>query len=215
MNRFDRSRQILAISSAGLAGFVDATGYLSANGYFVSFMSGNTTRLAVNLAQHPARALAPVLLLGGFLAGVIAGALVAARAGEGRKPAVLALVAALLLVAAIAENAAASRNLALAAMVMAMGAINNTFQRDGEVAVGVSYMTGALVKLGQAMAARLMGRPGGGWAPHLLLWLGLAGGAVAGAVAFTHLGGSAAWIAFVWAGALALVARRISAAPPA
>ena len=63
--------------------------------------------------------------------------------------------------------------------------------------------------------ARLMGRPGGGWAPHLLLWLGLAGGAVAGAVAFTHLGGSAAWIAFVWAGALALVARRISAAPPA
>ncbi len=213
MNRFDRSRQVLAVCLAGLAGFVDATGYLSAHGYFVSFMSGNTTRLAVNLAQDPRAAIAPLLLICGFVAGVVGGALVAARAGEARKPAVLGLVACLLMVAGMAGSGGWT-NWALAAMVTAMGAINNTFQRDGEVAVGVTYMTGALVRLGQAIAARVMGRRGGSWAPHLMLWLGLAGGAVTGAVAFHHFGVEADWIACGWAWVLALAARGIGAKAP-
>jgi hypothetical protein len=49
MNRMDRSRRRFAMALAGMAGFVDAAGYLSAGGYFVSFMSGNTTRLGVAL----------------------------------------------------------------------------------------------------------------------------------------------------------------------
>ncbi|MDM8353607.1 DUF1275 family protein, partial [Brevundimonas diminuta] len=36
---------------AGLAGYVDSLGFLHLGGVFVSFMSGNTTRLAVNLAE--------------------------------------------------------------------------------------------------------------------------------------------------------------------
>lgn len=209
MNRFDRPRQALAVSLAGLAGFVDATGYLSANGYFVSFMSGNTTRLAVNLARDMPRAIPPLLLICGFVAGVIGGAIIAASTGERRKPAVLGLVAALLLAAALAASTGWG-NIALAAMVLAMGAINNTFQRDGEVSVGVTYMTGALVRLGQGIAARLMGRPGGVWLPHLLLWLGLAGGAVGGAWAYLHLGAATHWIACLWAIALAGAAQRIA-----
>ena len=183
MQRLDRPRQALAMALAGLAGFVDATGFLSAHGYFVSFMSGNTTRLAVNLARDPAAALEPAALIAGFVLGVIGGALVAAYSGRWRKPLVLGLVTVLLGLAALADAFAAPAA-SLAAMVLAMGALNNSFQRDGEVAVGVTYMTGALVKLGQGIAARIAGRGGEGWLAHLLLWLGLAGGAVAGALAW-------------------------------
>ena len=38
----------LQLGLSALAGLLDATGFLIANGYFVSFMSGNTTQLGVN-----------------------------------------------------------------------------------------------------------------------------------------------------------------------
>ena len=198
MNRLDRGRQRLAVGLAGLAGFIDAIGFLSADGYFVSFMSGNTTRLGVNIARDPAQAVIPALLIAGFVAGVTAGAVVAAVTGARRKPAVLALVAALL------TAAAASRGLTppaftLALLVGAMGALNNTFQRDGEVSVGLTYMTGALVKLGQAIGARLLGQPRSGWEAYAVLWCGLAAGAVLGALAWSHLSGAALWLGAGWA----------------
>lgn len=70
MEQLDRSRQTIALLAAALAGFVDAVGFLSADGYFVSFMSGNTTRLAVDLAIDPHGALIPALIIIGFVAGV-------------------------------------------------------------------------------------------------------------------------------------------------
>ncbi|MEC8456884.1 MAG: DUF1275 family protein, partial [Pseudomonadota bacterium] len=41
----------LALLLAGLAGYVDSLGFLHLGGVFVSFMSGNSTRLAANLAE--------------------------------------------------------------------------------------------------------------------------------------------------------------------
>ena len=209
MHSIDRSRRQLAIAAAALAGYVDAVGFLSANSYFVSFMSGNTTRLGVDLVTAPQTAMVPALLLVGFVVGVFAGALVAARAGTKRKFAVLALVAALLVISACAVmfgNAAVS----LAFLVLAMGALNNTFQKDGEVSVGLTYMTGALVRFAQGLAAKAMGTGGKGWEGWLMLWLGLALGAVSGAYALTHWPAVALWLAAVWAAALALFARRLA-----
>ena len=208
MNRFDRPRQALAVGLAALAGFVDAFGFLSADGYFVSFMSGNTTRLGVNFARDAALALVPALLILGFVAGVAWGAVLAARSGSRRKVVVLSLVSGLLFGAALAREAGYGAAM-LAALVLAMGALNNTFQRDGEVAVGLTYMTGALVRLGQGIAAALLGRPGNGWTAYLLLWSGLALGAIAGALAFLHMPATAPWIAAAWAGVMAFVARRL------
>ena len=81
MHRYDPGRQRLALGLAGLAGLVDATGFVVAGGYFTSFMSGNTTRMGVELVHSPALALAPLGLIGAFLAGVTGGALV--RLGQG------------------------------------------------------------------------------------------------------------------------------------
>lgn len=210
MNRYDRPRQALAIGLAALAGFTDAVGFLSADGYFVSFMSGNTTRLGVNIARAPQLAIVPALLLGGFVVGVAGGVVIAGQAGTRRKPAVLALVTALLL-AATALRTAGQHGAMLALLVMAMGALNNTFQRDGEVAIGLTYMTGALVKLGGAIGSALLGERRSGWGAYLLLWSGLAGGAVLGALAFSHLAGATLWLAAGWAALMTLAALRIPA----
>ena len=202
MNTLDRNRQALAIALAALAGYIDAVGYLSADGYFVSFMSGNTTRLGVNIARAPHLAAFPALLIAGFVCGVAAGAFVSGKAGRWRKPSVLSLVSLLLLGAALVRSAG-GHGAVLALLVMAMGAINNTFQRGGAVAVGLTYMTGALVKLGQALGAALLREkrtvPQAGGIAWLLLWCGLAGGAVLGALAFSHIADAALWLGAGWA----------------
>ena len=205
---------MLAVSLSMLAGYVDAIGFLSAQGYFVSFMSGNTTRLAVDLLDNWRVALTPGLLIPGFVLGVAAGTVTSIKAGKHRKAAVIALVAILLTLAA-AARAAAAVPLSVAMMVLAMGAINNTFQRDGTVSIGLTYMTGALVRLGQALGAAIAGQSTPGWAAYLLLWAGLLGGAVGGAVLFSLLGTAALWLAAAWAWLMVVPGWRISAGDPA
>src|SRR3546814_13773042 len=91
-------------------------------------------------------------------------------------------------------------------MTVAMGGANAIFQRDGEVSIGVTYMTGALVKLGQRLAAALVGGPRWQWAPYLALWGGLIAGAAAGALAYPRAGMASLWIAVAAAGLLCVYA---------
>jgi uncharacterized membrane protein YoaK (UPF0700 family) len=201
MHRHRKRDIAVAVGAAALAGFVDATGFLSLGGFFVSFMSGNSTRLAVGLAGIPAEALIAGRLIGCFVLGVIAGSLMGAAARRMRRPVVLLLVA--LLVAVGAMLAGTSADLAVLFVAAAMGAENTTFERDGEVSIGLTYMTGTLVKLGQRLAGAIMGGPKLAWAPYLMLWLGLVGGALAGASVWPLFGLSGLWIAVVGAVMLA------------
>ena len=209
MGRLDPARRRLAIALAALAGFIDGSGFLAAGGYFVSFMSGNTTRLAVDLARTPQLALTPALLIAGFVAGVAGGAVLAYRAGRRRKLAVLSLVTALLALAA-ASGGAGWMPVCLGALVLAMGALNNTFRRNGEVAFGLTYMTGSLVRLGQGLAALATGETRTDWLPYLLLWAGLAAGGLAGALTYLALGPAALWLAAAWAFMLMAISSRLA-----
>ncbi|MXP26496.1 DUF1275 domain-containing protein [Altererythrobacter indicus] len=201
MQRLSPSQRRLAIGLAGLAGFVDGVGFLSANGYFVSFMSGNTTRLAVDLVTDTHMARIPALLIGGFVLGVLAGGVVALKSGMQQTRNVLILVTALLLGGALAY-AFGSVVLSVGCMVLAMGALNNSFQRDGGSPFGLTYMTGALVRFGQGLAYWLCGKDVPGFGGLLALWFGLSSGAVAGALAYGQFGG---W-AVALAGALSCIA---------
>lgn len=205
MQSLDRPRRLLALALAALAGFVDAAGYLSADRYFVSFMSGNTTRLGVELAREPAAALLPALLAISFVSGVVGGALVWGRKPGRHKPSLLAGVALALAVAAWLNGNGHDRG-ALIVLAAAMGALNNSFQNGGKVSVGITYMTGALVKLGQGLAARLQRRAVDPWGDWLLLWIALACGATLGALAFVNWPGAALWVAAAVAAALGLAA---------
>ncbi len=132
------------------------------------------------------------------------------RAGHYAKPAVVALVTALLLCAASARMQGAPFAM-LAALVIAMGAINNTFQRGGEVAIGITYMTGALVRIGQSLAHRLSGQRDPSWRSWASLWGGLLAGAVLGATLQDRLPMGCLWIASAWSAAMIVVALNLPA----
>ncbi len=192
MIRHDRTAQAMAVALSTLAGYVDAIGFITLGGFFVSFMSGNSTRFAVGLAEGKPGAFLPLALIGIFVVGVMLGSLTGHFAGPWRKPAVLWLVAALLASAALLSRTHTTPSAFV--LALAMGAENAVFERDGEVQIGVTYMTGTLVKLGQRIVGTMVGSAPSPWAPYLFLWLGLVAGAVAGAILFPRLGAGALWL---------------------
>lgn len=208
MKDYRRREVALAAGLSAVAGYVDAIGFLKLGGFFVSFMSGNSTRLGVGIATgHWEMAGTALTLIGLFVVGAVLGALVARRVGEGRRSAVLALEAALLAVGAglisLGHGAAG-----VAAVVLAMGTENAAFQRNGDVGLGLTYMTGTLVKIGQRIAAALTGGDRWAWVPFAWLWMGLALGGAMGAFAYLRWGVLALWAAAGVVAVLAAVSAR-------
>jgi uncharacterized membrane protein YoaK (UPF0700 family) len=157
MRRTERSLIAVAIALAALGGFVDALGFLSMGGFFVSFMSGNTTRLAVSIGTGmDAPAWRAASLIGAFVTDVMIGTWIANAVPQRRKPAVLAAVTFLLFAAALCHELSVYQP-ALLLIAVAMGAENGVFQRDGEVSIGLTYMTGTLVRFAQRAALALTG----------------------------------------------------------
>jgi uncharacterized membrane protein YoaK (UPF0700 family) len=201
----DTSRNvILACALSALAGYVDAIGFLHLGGLFVAFMSGNSTRMGVSLAEAQwASAAKSVGLIALFVTGAAAGSLIVLGRGVNRQPWVL-LAEALLLAAAALCYAVDLSNAAVAAIVLAMGLENAVFQIEGGAGLGLTYVTGALVKVGQLVAAALTGGARWAWAPNLLLWAALVAGSMCGALAYHWIDLAAIW--FAAAAALALSA---------
>jgi len=181
----DTRRNIaLACALSALAGYVDAIGFLHLGGLYVSFMSGNSTRMGVELAQGQWVAAAASLgLIVLFVIGAAAGSLIVLGHGVHRQPWVLLAEAALLAAGALAY-AFGLPNAAVAAIVLAMGLENAVFQIKGGAGLGLTYVTGALVKVGQLMAAALKGGARWGWVSNLMLWAALVAGSVCGGLAY-------------------------------
>jgi uncharacterized membrane protein YoaK (UPF0700 family) len=201
----DSRRNIaLACALSALAGYVDGIGYLHLGGLFVAFMSGNSTRMGVSLAEgHWLAAFEALGLIALFVIGAAAGSLIVFGRGVHRQPWLLLVEALLLAVAALCYSFGLP-NLAVAAIVLAMGLENAVFQIDGGAGLGLTYVTGALVKVGQLVAEALAGGPRWGWAPNLLLWAALVAGSLCGALAYHWINLAAIW--FAAAAALALSA---------
>lgn len=178
MDRLGLRERILAVLLSALAGYIDAIGFVKAGGFFVSFMSGNSTRLAVGFVKGSPSILVAAGLILAFVLGVAFGTAVAERTKSPART-VLWLVSATLAVAGVCDLLALPEAIFIAAI--AMGAENAIFARGSEVQIGLTYMTGTLVKLGQNIAYALLGRPNTRWISFGLLWLGLVLGAVLGA----------------------------------
>jgi uncharacterized membrane protein YoaK (UPF0700 family) len=212
MVHYDRRAIGLAICLSSLAGYVDALGFISLGGFFVSFMTGNSTRLGIELAGWQAGG---ITLAGGivalFVCGVIAGSLIGHLGRSRRRVAVLAFVTLCLTVAAALDTIGLGMA-GVGVLTVAMGAENAVFQRDGEVTIGLTYMTGTLVKMGQRLAAAMLGGSRLAWIRPFLLWLSLVIGATLGALAHARLGLNAIWLAAAAAALLTLMAVRIGEA---
>ena len=175
MHDHPRRDQAIAAALAALAGYVDAVGFVASGGLFISFMSGNSTRLGIGLAQASQFAALAGSLLAAFVAGVTLATLIGRRLNSHRRRGQLLLVAALL------------------GGGFTLGQI------------GFTFMTGNLVKIGQRLALALTGGPALAFLPWLLLWPAMIGGAVAGALAWPLLGMANLGVAAAVAAGLALL----------
>ncbi|MCD2317310.1 DUF1275 domain-containing protein [Sphingomonas sp. IC-11] len=194
---------------AALAGAVDAIGFLKSGGLFVSFMTGNSTRLAIGIAEAMSVAITAAALIALFVTGVILNVLASESATIIHRKTAATLVVAMLLVTAAGVDSSGGHLPALGCLCLAMGAANAIFRREGEVGIGVTYMTGTLVKLGHRVANRLRGSDDSPWLPYLLLWLSLVMGGVAGAAGFAWSPKVSLWCAAAASIVLAGVTTRL------
>lgn len=211
MQRTEPPLIAVAICLAALAGFVDALAFTSLGGFFASFMSGNSTRLAVSwtIGARGDAMVAGALILS-FVSGVILGSIATRVRPKGTQAMVMLLVTLLLTAAALVANVTPGP-IALLLLAAAMGAENSVFNRDGEVTIGLTYMTGSLVRMGQKAAGALMGDTDRwAWLPWLALWFGFVAGAALGASAQSAYAWSALWFAPLASAVLTLLIARVS-----
>ncbi|WP_427016674.1 YoaK family protein [Pseudarthrobacter sp. P1] len=212
MRHHPRREIALACGLAAVAGLVDAVGFIHLGGFFVSFMSGNSTRAGAQLAQGSVHGFVLAFgLVAAFLAGVLCASLLRRRVPRLKRMAVLSLVAIVLVLAVVMFDAGLWVPLVPPMMAFAMGAENVVFERGGEVSIGLTYMTGTLVKLGQGLAAALAGGEKWGWLRYFLLWAALSAGSVMGGFGYHLLGLDALWVAVAGVGLAMLVQHRIAA----
>lgn len=194
----------LASGLSVLAGYVYATGFLKLSAVFVLFMGGSSTYFHVGAANSSILALIVMGLIVTFTVGVVVGSLAGHFARAYRRPAVLALVSALLAAASWLGSVEVTWG-ALVALLLSMGAVHAFFEKDRGVNAGQDYVEGHQFKSGWPAATAFFGRDWTFWAPKLLLWLGFAVGVVSSVFLYPQYGLAGLWIASGGAALLALL----------
>ncbi len=166
-----------------IAGMTDAIGFM-ATGDFVSFMSGNTTRLAVSLSSENYRLAGHIaMLVAAFIVGNALGVIAARLVGRRAWP-LLTGIGALLCLCGYLDAGVFAFLLA----VIAMGMINAVVEEVNGLSIGLTYVTGALSRFGRGFGRWLMGERRHGWRVQLVPWSGMLLGATIGAVLAQRLG---------------------------
>lgn len=203
-----------AFALAAVTGFVDGLGASYISGVFVSYMSGNTTGAGIALAALDLGELWRILpAIGLYVIAVTVGAAVFLRWPRARPALYLVAIALLVgfLAAALAmpvppaNRGSGGEVILLALLVVPMGLLTMTMRRVDGATVGLGYVTGALVSLGERLASLIVTRRSSEWRRVGLfagLWLCFFGGAVAGAAGNTMWG---AWSVAVPVGVLAVL----------
>jgi len=158
---------------AFLAGATDAYGLTILRDLYVSFMSGNTTMLGVSAGSGDGVRSAQIAeLIGLFVAGAATGAMASDMTGRFRTPCVI-LIASMVLCLPTYEPA-----WAVYSFVFAMGALNLALGKVGAEGVGLTYVTGALVKFGQGLGHWVTGnREDLSWLIQAAMWASILLGA--------------------------------------
>jgi uncharacterized membrane protein YoaK (UPF0700 family) len=185
----DVSSGAVAMALVAVAGWVDAAGYLQLGGLFVSFMSGNSTQLGVGLGRGQWLVAAQAgAVIGVFVLGAFAGELIAIWTGARHRRVILLLEAVLLATVLMLPHPAGEFSAVAFPMALALGLQNAALHRVGNRKVGLTYVTGTLVRFGQQVAAQITGHgEPGAWRSDLAAWLAMVTGAVTGAIAFAHI----------------------------
>ena len=175
----------LVASLSVLAGMTDAIGFM-ASGDFVSFMSGNTTRLAVAISDGDlGLTLRLIILVVTFVIGNALGIVIGRLGGRRTLPLLLCIATLLCLAAAWPYD---TQLPALLAAIIAMGMLNAAVEEVNGLPVGLTYVTGALSRFGRGLGRWMLGERRNGWRVQLVPWSGMFIGAILGAVLEQHFG---------------------------
>ncbi|MDO5730668.1 YoaK family protein [Corynebacterium sphenisci] len=215
MIEYRLGERVLAWYLSSITGFIDAIGFMYLGGFFLSFMSGNTTRLTASAAEGAWDITFKAAgLMGLFLTGVAMGSLIY-RLGLRHLPHGRPREAVLLFVASstILSGILVALDLGDQGMLFlsfAVGAMNSVFERDGQVAISLTYMTGTLVKTAQNFVGAFFGGDHRLWIHHFLLWASLAGGSILGGLSYVHWELRAVWVvaALVTGGVVVAIGNR-------
>ncbi|WOC12281.1 YoaK family protein [Gordonia sp. MP11Mi] len=208
VSRGGSSDALLGAWLLGLAGFVDAIAFVVLQGSFVAFMSGNTTILGSSSATgHWHLAGLSALLIVLFFAGNVAGAAVGRWGGSAAHRLLMILIATVTIIGTITANTS-SVWAGLIVIAVAAGLINSALAANTDVHVGLTYVTGTLVKAAHQMIAGIGAEHPWGWVKTLGFWAVFAVGAAVGGVAFHGLGAVALWFAAAFAVVACLLPHR-------
>jgi uncharacterized membrane protein YoaK (UPF0700 family) len=193
--RFD-SETTLSWLLSGLAGMTGATAFTHSSGYFVTFMTGNTERSVLGyFSGTPDLALAALLLIAAFLAGVILASLLRRHVWKRHAHGATVLTTVALALATVTDlelNGWTGIDVTftpIALIAFGMGALNVSFVRDGEVSIPLSYVTGTLVKLGQGIERHISGGTVFEWLGYAIVYVSfMIGALVGGALALAASG---------------------------
>lgn len=196
----------LVASLSVLAGMTDAIGFM-ATGDFVSFMSGNTTRLAVAISdsdwQLTLRLLVLVLM---FIVGNALGVIVSRIGRRHALPLMLSIAA---LLCSAAAWPLETQFPALLAAILAMGMLNAAVEQVNGLPIGLTYVTGALSRFGRGLGRWMLGERRTGWRVQLIPWTGMFAGAVLGALLEHQFGLQALYASGLLAAVLGIVSLKI------
>lgn len=189
-----------------LAGMTDAIGFM-ATGDFVSFMSGNTTRLAVAISDGDLSLIGRLCaLVVAFIVGNALGIVISRYSGR-RAITLLLSLAAMLSLSALLPHA--WQMLALLIGIVAMGMLNAVVEQVNGLPIGLTYVTGALSRFGRGLGRWLIGERRNGWRVQLVPWTGMFLGAVLGALLEQRMGLSALYFSATLATVIGLATLKI------
>ncbi|MDX1892391.1 YoaK family protein [Mycolicibacterium sp. 050158] len=178
-----KTRNRFAVALAVIAGTADAIGFIEYSQLFMSFMSGNTTRLGEAASgtywEGVARfgGVIAIFCLGAFL-----GTLIAAWSGRWRLVSLLSIQATLLVVGTFLPLGSEAIPWHVYPIVLALGLQNATLQDEAGRSMALTYVTGTVVRFGAGLANLLLHKPAPSFWIQGPLWAGLTTGAVFGGV---------------------------------
>ncbi|ODT49295.1 YoaK family protein [Devosia sp. 63-57] len=197
---------VLGMLLTGAAGFIDAVGFIELGGYFVSFMSGNTTQggAALVAGAYPVFGMTMALVALFFIGSVIGAALAFSNVRWGPAAVSGAVFVGVCLTTALVLAGVPSA-IAMLVLAASAGAQNAILPMRSTVRLGATFVTGTLYTAGQELALALQGKvPPLRWLQHLGIWFGLLGGATTGALAYRWAGIHALYIPIAVYGAFTM-----------
>ncbi len=172
-----------------LSGFVDAIGFSQLAGLYLSFMSGNSTRVGTQIVQGDfAGVEVGCAVIASFVIGSLLGTLLSDATGNSKNTPVLLLETALFS-ATVLLIISRDDYICLLPVVAAMGAQNCLQKTIAGADIGKGFITGALFGFGRTFARWLTGKgPFLACSVFAFSWLAFMTGVVAGSVAIGRLG---------------------------